>query len=153
MVQFSLNIEGEEQVSRMINRTTDRAEDLRPFLDAVATFLPQIMEEQFSSEGARTGGWAPLSPDYADQKAKKWGNQPILVASGRMRRSLVGSGEGSISRQVGRDSLEFGTDIPYAGLHQTGTSRMPMRRILDLKEDDRKAILKMLQRHLFGARL
>lgn len=153
MTQFSLNIEGEEQVSRLLSRTTERASDLRPFIDWVGDFLPTTMKEQFDSEGGRTGGWAPLSPDYAAQKALRYGSQPILVASGRMMRSLTTPGAGSINRKIGRDSLEFGTSVPYAIFHQKGTSRMPQRRIIDLTESDRRSILKGLQKHLFGARL
>ena len=150
MVGFSFTVEGEEQVGRMLSRTTDRLDDLRPFLGAAAGFMAVAMEKQFNSEGGRTGGWAPLSDRYAADKAERWGARPILVASGAMRDSLTGSGSGSVRREIGGDSLEFGTSVPYASYHQTGTSRMPQRRILDLTEDDRRGLMKLLQRHMFG---
>lgn len=153
MVGFSFTIEGEEQVARMLSRTTEKINDLRPFLDGVSTFLSTVaMAEQFSTEGGRTGGWAALSPRYAEDKLQRWGSQPILVASGRMRQSLTGGGAGSVSRQIGGDTLEFGTSVPYARFHQSGTSRMPQRRIMDLADADRRTIMKMLQQHLFTGR-
>lgn len=152
MVQFSLNVEGEQQVARMLSRVTEKINDLRPFLDSAAGFLVATMGDQFSGEGSRTGGWAPLSPRYAADKARRWGSKPILEASGAMKASLTGTGGRNISRQIGGDTLEFGTSVPYARYHQTGTSRMPQRRILDLTEDDRRGLMKLLQRHLFTDR-
>ena len=153
MTQFSFEIEGEEQVSRMLSRTTEKIKDLAPFFEAAGTFMRTTMDEQFGSEGGRTGGWAPLSARYAADKAKRYGSRPILQASGDMIASLTGQGSGNVSRTVGGDTLEFGTSVPYATYHQTGTSRMPQRRILDLTEGDRRGLMKLLQRHMFGARL
>lgn len=152
VVAFSFTVEGEVQVSRMLSRTTEKISNLRPFLDNVAVFLEATMEEQFDTEGSRSGGWVALSPRYAEDKLARWGSQPILVASGGMRRSLIGASGASIRRQLGGDTLEFGTSVPYAKYHQTGTSRMPMRKILDLTSDDRRTVMKMLQRHLFTGR-
>jgi len=151
MVSFQFEVQGEEQVSRMLSRTTEKLEDLGPFWDAAGDMLITTMEAQFSSEGGRTGGWAPLSSRYAVDKARKYGSQPILVASGGMRQSLVG-GPGNISRQE-QGGLLFGTEVKFARYHQSGTSRMPQRRILDLTDQDRRSIMKLLQRHLFGAKL
>jgi phage gpG-like protein len=151
MVNFNFTIEGEEQVGRMLSRVTDKIDDLAPFWEAAGSMLVTTVGEQFDTQGGRTGGWAPLSPQYAIDKARKYGSQPILVASGAMRASLMG-GSGNISRQI-PEGLVFGTDVSYARYHQTGTSRMPQRRILDLTSDDRRAMMKLLQRHLFGAKL
>jgi len=153
MVQFSFTVEGEEQVSRMLSRTTEKIADMAPFFQAAGVLMQTSMEEQFGTEGGRTGGWAPLSERYAADKAKKYGSRPILQASGALIGSLVGGGGGHIERVQGNDTLEFGSSIPYGTYHQTGTSRMPQRRILDLTDGDRRSLMKLLQRHMFGARL
>lgn len=148
MTQVNFEVLGEKQVSQMLSRTTDKAADLGPYWIMVQGLLRQVIGEQFTTEGGRTGGWAPLSARYALDKARRFGSQPILVASGALRRSLMG-GSGQISQQEGNETLRFGTSVPYGVFHQTGTSRMPQRRILDLTNDDRRTMMKLLQRHLF----
>ncbi len=148
MTQVNFEILGERQVSRMLSRTTDKIADLGPYWQMVTGLLQDSIKEQFNTEGGRTGGWAPLSDRYATDKARRFGSQPILVATGRLKDSLTG-GSGFISRQEGNESLRFGTQLGYGTYHQTGTSKMPQRRILDLTDNDRRTMMKMLQRHLF----
>ena len=148
MTQVSFEVLGEKQVSQMLSRTTAKAADLGPYWLMVQGLLQQAIKEQFDTEGGRTGGWAPLSERYASDKVRRFGNQPILVATGALRQSLTG-GSGFIARQEGNETLRFGTQLGYGRFHQTGTSSMPQRRILDLTNDDRRTMLKMLQRHLF----
>ncbi len=148
MVQIDFNVLGERQVSRMLSRTTDKAADLGPYWQMVQGLLEESVGKQFDTQGGRTGGWAPLSARYAADKSRRFGSQPILVATGALKESLTG-GSGGIARQEGNTSLRFGTQLGYGRFHQTGTSNMPQRRILDLTNDDRRTMMKMLQRHLF----
>ena len=148
MTQVNFEVLGERQVSQMLSRTTDKAADLGPYWLMVQGLLSQVIGEQFDSAGGRTGGWAPLSERYVADKVRRFGSQPILVATGALRESLMG-GSGQISRQEGNETLRFGTSLGYGVFHQTGTRNMPQRRILDLTNDDRRTMMKMLQRHLF----
>lgn len=148
MTQVNFEVLGERQVSQMLSRTTDKAADLGPYWVMVTGFMRELIREQFDTEGGRTGGWAPLSEKYAADKIRRFGSQPILVASGNLKESLTG-GSGMIARQEGNESLRFGTQLGYGSFHQTGTSRMPRRQILDLTNDNRRTMMKMLQRHLF----
>ena len=103
--------------------------------------------QQFESEGERgSGGWVPLSPAYAAWKAIHYPGQPMLQRTGRLIESFEG-GPGAI-RVVRPESLAFGSDIPYGTYHQTGTGRMPRRRIIDLTEEDRTMIMREIQRYL-----
>lgn len=148
MTQVDFSVLGEKQVSQMLSRTTDKAADLGPYWLMVTGLLQDTIAEQFRTEGGRTGGWAPLSDRYALDKVRRFGAAPILVATGALKDSLTG-GSGFIQRQEGNESLRFGTSLGYGVYHQSGTSRMPQRRILDLTSDDRRTMMKMLQRHLF----
>ncbi len=148
MTQVNFEVLGEKQVSQMLSRTTDKAADLGPYWLMVAGFLQTTIEEQFRTQGGRSGGWAPLSDRYAADKLRRFGSSPILVATGALKESLTG-GSGFIQRQEGNESLRFGTQLGYGVYHQSGTSKMPQRRILDLTKDDGRTMMKMLQRHLF----
>src|SRR4051812_37400525 len=56
---------------------------------------------------------------------------PILFDTGRLYESLSPGGPGYIERFAGPLSIFVGTAVPYAIYHQTGTTRMPQRTVLD----------------------
>lgn len=146
MALLHLEVEGEVQVSRMLSRTTERVKHLGPFYDEAAKILSRSVKEQLSSEGGRSEHtWQPLSPGYAEWKQRRYGNAPILEASGTMRRALQPTPE------VVPDDKIFWSVPFYALFHQRGTRKMPQRRILDLNESDRRRLVKALQRHIMGA--
>jgi len=144
-VKFEFQVDGEAQLVRALSRYGDKIGDMTPYFRSVAKLLSQIIRQQFDSEGGRTDAWRPLSPEYAAWKMRQVGSKPILVFSGRLRRSLVDKGEGGIE-DIGRDGLRWGTGVPYAIYHQRPTGGKSPRRIIDLTEGDREAIMKMLQR-------
>jgi hypothetical protein len=65
--------------------------------------------------------WKPLSPRYAKQKARIYGEQPILVATGTMRQGYKQSGI------IQADKVSFIYPTDYAQFHQDGTRKMPAR--------------------------
>lgn len=135
-----------------LGKLADQIGDFKKWGAGVAAAFYEVERTVFETEGARILGrpWAPLSPAYARRKRERWGNQPILVASGRMRESLTepprGSIRGKFARlftggsddavlELTRTSLTIGTAVPYSAHHQfarpskgkpTGRKRRPM---------------------------
>ena len=92
-------------------------------------FLDEV-GESFSSRGRSTGTqWAPLSPVYAAWKNSAYPGRPLLVLTGRMRESFDSNSRDLIynRKQKNYKMLTLGTRVPYAGYHQSGTSKMPRR--------------------------
>lgn len=99
--------------------------------------------------------WAPLSEVTKARKAKNV--DTILVESGDLRETLR-------YQLVGNDSLEFGTDRVYGAAHQFGMPKgyagttergspipwgdIPARPFLGISDDDRTAILDILEGYL-----
>jgi len=154
-VRFELTVDGEKQLDRALSRFGEHLGDLSPFFEEVANLLTDIVEAQFSEQGGRTGQWQSLSPQYAKWKARIFPGQPILVATGRMRESLIGRTGDSI-REISSNEMRWGSSVrtgrgaPYPVFHQRGGDTLPQRKIIDLTEEDREAIMKMLQRFLIG---
>ena len=148
-IHFELSVDGEVQLDRALSRFGEHIPNMQPFFEMAADMISGFVRAQFESEGGRTGGWAPLSPKYAAYKLSKVGSQPILVYTGRMRQSLIEK-TGDNIREIGTDRMRWGTSTPYAIWHQRGTSKMSQRKIIDLTEDDRMALMKALQRFLVG---
>lgn len=78
----------------------------------------QLHERQVDPWGNR---WRPLSP----YTVRKKGHATILYDTGRLLRSYHW-------RLEGNNAVRFGTDVPYAAVHQFGTKRVPRRPILPL---------------------
>jgi phage gpG-like protein len=86
--------------------------------------------EQFDAEGAGpvAGGWAGLSPSYAEWKNGHAPGAPLLVLSGQMRAALTSASSPQALRAWDSTSFSFGTrGVQYASFHQTGTGKMPAR--------------------------
>ena len=106
----------------------------------VAPYLFPAMEKevskQFDAEGGGpvAGKWPALSKAYAKWKRAHWPGRPILVRTGRLRRTLTTQGEGAV-RAVGDDVLTYGTaGVPYATAHQMGGEHLPARPPVDFRD-------------------
>lgn len=105
------------------------ADEIGDMSDAYKTFVPsfQRSREGWIYAGRTVDGkkFAPLSPRYAITKNLLYGNQPILIASGKMINAI--RGHQGWKQRITKDNLFMEIDLPYASYHQDGTSKMPQR--------------------------
>ena len=142
-VEFRFTVVNAEEIKYAFASLAAMVKDFRPHI------WPQVrnraikpwLKQQFATEGhGEHGKWAPLSEKYAQRKEKKYPGKPILVASGRMKKSLLSnSNQGVMTART----FQYGSDVPYSLYHQTGTSRgLPARRIFDPEVGDGRGTLK-----------
>ena len=149
-IKISMTILGDKQLNRAFSRFGDSVDDLRPAWKKVSEKLFKISAKQFDTQGGSgaSGGWTPLSDNYLLWKQAQVGNQPILVFSGDMRRSLTQKGGQNIL-EMKRDHMKWGTRVGYATVHQKPqSSPIPQRKIIDLNEQDKRDLMREIQRHL-----
>ncbi len=147
-----LDVFGDTQLKRRLLRFADGATDASPAFQTIADDLRDLERRQFASQGSSaSAGWAPLAPSTVTRKARLGLDPRILHATGRLRASLEGHGAGHLEI-VQPHQLVFGTTVPYARHHQHGTEIMPRRRPIELREQDRRQVVRTLQRHLMGER-
>lgn len=145
---LTFDVMGDVQLSRGLSRFADDVKDLRePFREIVKQFH-KIEKQQFDSEGGYgSGGWTPLSPATIEQKARVGFPDKILVRTGALRNSLVGeTGESEI--EIRPLQMRKRVKLRYAIYHQTSTSRMPARPLIQLTEKDKMDFMKTIQRYL-----
>jgi phage gpG-like protein len=149
-MRITATVGNEVQFDREMLRFAERVGDLRITVwPAVTAEMARIWREHFAGEGVGPAGrWPPLSANYARWKMRNFPGKTILRRTDRMYRSLVGKTADSIHRPTA-DSLEIGTSVPYANFHQTGTGRMPARRIIDLNEVQKTRIMKAIHQSVF----
>ena len=123
-----------ENVDRALSNFQDSLADNSDALAAVADDLRQMMAEQFATEGAAGGTpWAPLAPSTLRKSRRT--RSGILNLTGALLGSLTDPGAPGHVEQIDSGQLLFGSGLPYAGFHQTGTRRMPARPIVVLSGD------------------
>ncbi len=136
---------GEEQLIRSFERFTAGVSDLSPAFEEVGIDVREILVEQFAREG---NGWTPLTPAYAVQKRRRWGDKTILRASDRGYESLTNRNAPDNITEIGPREAAYGTSVFYMRFHQTGTRRMAQRKIFALTEENKRRITRTMQRYL-----
>lgn len=141
-MELELEVFGDVQLKRSLLRTAGRFKDAAPAFEQIADILMEIEDDQFESSGRHgSGGWAKLAESTLEHKT----GAGILIETGDLERSLTTRGAPDQVLEITSEFLLFGTSLPYAAFHQTGTSRMPRRRPIELTETDRRQIVKQLQ--------
>ena len=147
-------------LDRSLSALEERLRDWAPAFRAIADdALAPFVEKQFASAGAEGGTpWQALA-----SRQRRGGAGAMLIRTGRMAASFQQGGAGHIETISGT-KLVWGSQVPYAIFHQTGTGKgfgqervatgpgsgrgMPMRRILTLTDP-----LKRSMRYVMMSRL
>lgn len=90
-----------------------RIRDVRPLLSTIGAGQLVSIRRTFADEGSPAGSWPPLSPVSLRWK-KYTGGHKLLIDRG----ILINS----INAQVQGNAVVIGTNVRYAGVHQSGFS-------------------------------
>jgi phage gpG-like protein len=124
------------EVSEALAGMAARIGDPQPALERARRMFAEQEAEVWGTEGAILGAHWSAAAEPAHKTDSR-----LLVASGRLRASLAGTQSGRVTA----DTLELGTDVPYARFHQYGTRNMPARRILGLSPALQEQIMTQVQ--------
>ncbi len=142
-MQFEASVDS-RNVERALNDFQASLGGNSPALAAVADDLRGMIAEQFATEGAAGGTpWTPLAASTL--RKSRHVRSGILNLTGALRRSLTDPAAPGHVEEIGGGQLLFGTDLAFAGFHQTGTRRMPARPILVLSDDSTGRWLEMVR--------
>lgn len=137
------------------NIAISESANLTPVMRAIGEEFRKVIVSALATEGGSTesGRFAALSEPYATRKRKRFGDKPILEATGRLKKALTKKTHGGDAvRQYGNGTLVFGTrGVAYALAHQMGCSKLPRRAFFDNNDDlfrVKGAVDKAVQRHL-----
>lgn len=129
---------GEEAFTGMSAAFTSAISDWTPAWEKViADVLTQAIAEQFESEGGALGEpWEELKDTTVERRVRGGfpGEHPILQRTERLRMSFE-PGDAENIADVSELNMEWGSQNPAAPHHQSGTGRMPARRIVVMSPD------------------
>lgn len=143
-LRFEFESYGDKLVSRELLDMGARDLDARPAFEVIADDLMASEERRFNRRGF--GTWKPLADSTRKAKAARGLDPRILHATLALRRSLTRRRDEHQVLHVEPQFLILGTDLPYAGYLQRGTSRMDARKPVGFPETQRKKAMKTLQR-------
>lgn len=124
--------------------------DLRSVLHVLGIGYRKEVEQTFNRTQPRDKAlaWKPLTSAYEEIKRKKFGEQPLLVATGVLKRSMITKGaEGNITL-ISSNRAVFGSTIPYGKFHDEGTSKMPKRNFSEISERREKIFEGQIERDM-----
>jgi len=155
-VEVKVSVLGEAQLHRALQGRIRRTSDLRPAFEQIADDFFEGEGKAFDREGSYEGNpaWTPLNQQYAERKARKHPGARILHASGKLEEAMTG-GSGAI-REVAPLRLVVGGSVTVGkgrrwdlgALHQTGTRRMPARKVVNLARRQRHRWMRIITDHL-----
>lgn len=111
----------------------------------------QIVEREIKNTFDRQQ-FAPLASSTREARIRRWGyykqsptsNAGTLIWTGRLKNS--------IKKKFDTNSVTIYMDSKYAQYHQEGGKYLPVRKIIDIKDDARKKIIKAIQDSIFTKR-
>jgi phage gpG-like protein len=144
VTRLHVGLVGVGKLDRRLATLARRTQDLRPAWRAVAEDFQQVQQRRFASGG--NGDWPPLSEAYARRKPP---GAPIMVLTGRLKRSLTAGRTRGAIRRVTKTRVVMGSSNPVAHLHQKGTGgRLPQRRLIAIDRRERKRWAGILLDHI-----
>jgi phage gpG-like protein len=149
--RLSFSFGGVTELSRILDIMANDLNDFKPMFQKIANDFRKTERGIFDSQGAFEGGskWPALSPAYKQIKDRKYPGRRILEATGAMRKSLtLQAGSGHISQPT-TDSLTIGTRDKKAPYHQSGTSKMPQRKVLFLTDAEKSRLTRIAHEYIF----
>lgn len=104
-----------------------------PFAESVSPRIFQDLVRHFEGERGPEGTWAPWSPAYAIQAAKR-GQRQVLQNTGTLRQALAPGNYREAS-----EGIVFFNPMVYAHRHDEGTGGMPKRSFMWLSDEGMRA--------------
>lgn len=144
-LEVSILMFGDESYRRMVDDIGDRGSNLIPILTWVRDQMIDINEEQFDTEGKRSGmPWDQLARDTVFSRTPP-SDHPILVDKGDLLDAVLTP----TNYTVHSEGVEFeagGEAEEYGRFHQTGTEKMPQRKIVHWKPTDKAKFTRGINR-------
>jgi phage gpG-like protein len=149
MQRLQILVFGDKVLTTKFTRFADDMLDASPGFDMVADLMLRASDKTFSSQGRHGGGsWKPLTGKWLRRKASKGWDTRILHKNGNLRDSVTKRGADGQILDIGPNSINFGSDLPYAARHQFGYRQTPKRPFVKMTPLDIIKIRNILRDHM-----
>jgi len=135
-----------EDVSRRLRALARLVGDTRVPNRRLAVQFQSWAFRNFDSAGGKVGGWAPLAPSTAREKARKGYSPKPLLRTGHLRTSLLAFFDEHMAG--------IGSEMEIAEYHEEGVpeNNLPARRMLPEREEAYDMGILVYGQHIAAAR-
>lgn len=103
----------DQRVTDLLGEIKDMAANLKPAMDTIGREYLDRVHQAFEDQGLPGYAWPPLAPATIKQRQRKgYGAGQMLRRTGALFRS--------ITWRADKNSVEVGSNSPYAAIHQFG---------------------------------
>lgn len=153
MTKIEVSTFGFKQVSTKFNRMAHEAVDARPAFNEVTTYLMNVIDKTFSSEGRRGGGsWKRLSTRWLRFKVSRGFDTRILHQHrpSVLRRSVTKRRARGQVLLITPHSMTLASNLDYAATQQFGrpSRGIPARPFIKTTPTDREQMRNIVRDHL-----
>jgi hypothetical protein len=144
-----IEVRGARKAAVDLTELGERGSDIRRVSEKVRAIYRRSNERRFASNGM--GSWPTLAPSTIERKQRGGYSGPPMVRSGDLERALTAA---RASDQVDiRDKTEFrfGTTLPYAIYHDTGTGGEKQRELVQLTAAERNQVSRLISGYVARA--
>jgi hypothetical protein len=143
MLNFEMTIDGVVELKQSLATWGASLEDFSVPFTEIADGLTADNMLNMVSEGVLYGPWPPLAAStIANRVRRGYGSSPMLINSNDLAQSIAG-GAGAV-REIGPLQMTLGTQVSYATYLQSGTKKMPARKIIGLVWNRKQQIIRTL---------
>lgn len=134
-MKIGAEVRGLTEVRAELQRMRERAKDLSPAWEELITWWALTNIEHFNSRGRRwRTPWPALKPRTREQKRRQGFLSDPMVRTTRLRDDLTRRPLGA--EHITHDTVDVGTDAPYAKYHQSMAPRhrLPRRALVNAQQ-------------------
>lgn len=147
MADVTITVDVSRARKRLFGYKLRTANQVRPLMQS-RHLMEMANVANFAGGGLPSGGWAPLSPQYAAWKAIAFPGRPPLVRTGRLFSELASLRGQAFEVQTPTTAVFRLPNVEYAKFHQYGTTKMPKRRIVFEPAGFGKAVGVQVKHHI-----
>lgn len=165
-VRLDMDVDGDRQFARYLFGVERNTRNARPAFTQIGRDMRRYERELFDSKGASGGTpWEADKPatlaakrrlrTVPGAKRRRRLDPRVNHATRRLRKSLTAAGKANPDaiRRTTRDSITYGTSVPYAKFAQRGTKHAPARPVLVFTKPQQKAMRRTVQRWILDRTL
>ena len=147
--QTTLEVRGAAKAAADLAELGERGSDIRRVSEKIRAIYRQSNARRFGSSGL--GSWPALADSTVERKQAGGYPAQTLVRSGDLERALTAS---RASDQIDRrdpTEFHFGTTLPYAGYHDTGSGGEKKRELVELTASEREQVSNLISAYVARA--
>jgi hypothetical protein len=144
-----LEARGTAKAAADLTAIGERGSDIRRVAEQIRTIYRHSNARRFASNGL--GAWPALAASTVERKQAGGYDSRPMRRSGALEAALTSPSSSDQVDERDRSELRFGTTLPYAGYHDTGTGGEKRRELVELTPAERDQVTTLLGAYIAGA--